>query len=323
MNNIPSVADKNGRRMPVVTRMLTRSIAGLGMAALCAGSAIADDQLPQPLVAGNFEKSTVIDNPWLPMKPGMRYVYEGTTVEDDGKVLPHKVIINITDLTKTIGGVVGLVSYDEDYSDGELQEAELAIFAQDKAGAVWRLGEYPEEYDDGTKIEKAPAWIHGYDGALAGISMQADPKPNTPSYAQGWGPAVGWTDRGQVYQTGLKVKVPAGEYTDVMVIRETAQSEVGAYQLKYFARGVGNIKVGWTGTDKTKEVLELVRIETLDDAAMDALRKKALALEKSAYEKTKTIYRHTKPARTLDSLAKPAVKTHGNSRRDGAMPPRG
>jgi hypothetical protein len=276
-----------------------QSLAGLGVLVLCAGAAVADDWMPDPLMTDRFEKSTVIDNPWQPMKPGMRYVYEGATVEKDGKVVPHRLIITITDLTKTVGGVRGLISYDEDWSDGELQEAELALFAQDKTGNIWHLGQYPEEYDDGTKIEKAPAWIHGYDGAMAGIMMKGNPKPKTPSYAQGWGPAVGWTDRGQIYKTGQTVKVPAGEFTDVLVIRETAASEKGAYQLKYFARGIGNVKVGWSGADKTKETLDLVRVEKLDAAAMAEVRKKALALEKSAYVTTKTTYRHTQPAKLL------------------------
>jgi hypothetical protein len=298
------------RQGPMLSHPIAQSLAGLGLAALCAGGAVAQDWKPKVLMTDQFDKSTVIDNPWLPMKPGMRYIYEGTTVEEDGKVVPHKVVISITDLTKTIGGVRGLISYDEDYSDGELQEAELAIFAQDKQGNVWRLGEYPEEYDDGTKIEKAPAWIHGYDGALAGISMLADPKAGTPSYAQGWGPAVDWTDRGQVHLTGQKVKLAVCEYKDVLVIRETAQSEAGAYQLKYFARGVGNIKVGWTGKDKTKEVLELVRIENLDKAAMEKLRKTALKLEKSAYETTQTVYRYTEPAKLLGSHDEPPEHEH-------------
>ena len=124
-NFLSSQAD--GRRRSSVVQ----PIAGLGVAMLFAGVVIAQDLLPEPLMTDRFDKSTVIDNPWQPMKPGMRYVYEGTTVEDDGEVLPHKVIINITDLTKTVGGVRGLISYDEDWSDGELQEAELAIFAQD------------------------------------------------------------------------------------------------------------------------------------------------------------------------------------------------
>src|SRR5262245_6825381 len=94
--------------------------------------------------AARFENPTVIDNPWLPMKPGTRLVYEGKSVEDDGAMVPHRVVINVTDLTKVVGGVRSVVSWDLDYADGELVEAELAFFAQDTAGNVWRMGEYPE-----------------------------------------------------------------------------------------------------------------------------------------------------------------------------------
>lgn len=243
-------------------------------------------------------QSTVIDNPWLPMKPGTRFVYEGTTVEDDGKVVPHRIEINITDLSKLIDGVRVLVSYDLDISDGGLAEAELALFAQDRDGNVWHLGQYPEEYEDG-KLTKAPAWIHGIEGARAGIMMKAKPRPDTPSYSQGWGPAVKWTDRGQTYQTGQTVTVPAGTYKEVLVIKETAASEVGAYQLKYYARGVGNVKVGWLGADKTKESLALVRVEQLGASAMDDVRAQALKLEQSAYANSKNVYGKTSPAERL------------------------
>ena len=116
----------------------------------------------------NFDRPDAVDNKWFPLEPGTRFIYEGTTVEDDGTVVPHRVEITITDLTKVIGGVRSVVSWDLDYSDGELVEAELAFFAQDNDGNVWRMGEHPEEYEDGKFVE-APTWIHGLQDARAGI----------------------------------------------------------------------------------------------------------------------------------------------------------
>jgi len=268
---------------------------------LAAAWATAEDKPTLPLETldnGKFQHSTKIDNPWLPMKPGTRYVYQGTTMEDDGKQVPHRIELNITDLVKVVDGVRGLISYDLDYSDGELAEAELALFAQDDDGNVWHLGQYPEEYEEG-KMTKAPAWIHGFEGARAGIMMKAKPALGAPSYSQGWGPAVDWTDRGQTHQMGQTTKVRAGTYKDVLVIKETATSEVGAQQLKYYAKGVGNVRVGWSGADKTKETLELVRVETLSPKAMDVVRKKALALEKSAFVNSKEVYAKLPPAEAL------------------------
>jgi len=244
-----------------------------------------------------FTKSTRIDNEWLPLKPGTRFVYEGTTIEDDGTAVPHRLVVNVTDLVKVIGGVASLVSWDLDYSDGELVEAELAFFAQDDAGNVWRMGEHPEEYEEG-KFVAAPTWIHGIEGSRAGIEMRAKPQPGTPSYSQGWAPAVDFTDRGKVDQVGQKVKVPSGDYQDVLVIAEVSGAEKDAQQLKQYARGVGNIRVGWKGAgEKTKETLELVKVEQLSPEALAEVRAKALLLEKNAYKISKNVYAQTAPAK--------------------------
>ena len=152
-----------------------------------------------------FDDPTNIDNPWFPLKPGMRYVYEGVT-EEGGQNLDHLLIINVSDLTKVIADVRTIVVWDQDFSDGELAETELSFFAQDNDGNVWRFGEYPEVYEDGELVE-VPAWITGFKGARAGMIMQADPKLGTASYSQGWGPAVGFTDRGQVDQVGQRTCV--------------------------------------------------------------------------------------------------------------------
>ena len=287
---------------PVLTRRsaLGAGLLGLSWGGLWGRAALAQDKSETPKLepwdkAQFDQRSTVIDNPWLPMAPGMRYVYEGSTAMNNGKQVPHRIEINITDLSKVIDGVRCRVSYDLDFSNGALEEAELALFAQDKVGNVWHLGQYPEEYEN-RKLTKAPAWIHGFEGARAGIMMKAQPALGAPSYSQGYGPAVGWTDRGQTHLMGQSVKVRAGQFKDVLVIKETAATEGDAFQLKFYAKGVGNIKVGWLGSDKTKETLDLVRIQKLDTKAMDALRAQALKLEQSAYINSKNVYAKTAPA---------------------------
>jgi hypothetical protein len=256
-----------------------------------------------------FTRPTQITNEWMPLKPGTRFVYEGITVEDDGTAVPHRVVINVTDLTKTIGDVPSVVTWDLDYSDGELVEAELAFFAQDDDGTVWRMGEYPEEYEDG-KFVQSPAWIHGIEKAVAGIEMLAKPLPGTPSYSQGWGPGVGFTDRGQVDQTGQKYKGRMRNFDDALVVAEVSGAEKDAQQLKYFARGVGNVGVAWRGKgEKTKETLDLVKVEQLSPAELAKVRAEALKLEKSAYSRSKNVYAPTAPAQAgparADNVAGP------------------
>jgi hypothetical protein len=240
-----------------------------------------------------FGRSSVIDNKWMPMKPGTRWIYEGTNVEKDRKTVPHRIVITITGLTKRLSGISTVVSYDLDFSDGELVEAELAFYAQDDDGNVWQFGEYPEEYEDG-KFVKAPAWVHGLKDARAGIAMPAVPQLGGKEFAEGLGPAVGWKDRGIVYQVDQKISVPAGSFENVLVIKEGAAGEKDAEQLKYYAPGTGNIRTGWLDSNaRVAESLELIRIEHLSGDELREVNRKALRLEASAYKRSKHVYAKT------------------------------
>jgi hypothetical protein len=267
---------------------------------LSSGIAMAQDKKFENLNLKNFDdRSTSISNEWFPLKPGTRFVYEGTTVEDDGKPVPRRVVFTVTDLTKVIDGLRTVVAWDVDYKAGELAETEIAFFAQDNDGTVWHLGQYPEEWEGG-KFVRAPAWVHGREDARAGIAMKAKPQLGAPSYSQGWAPSVSWTDRGVVDQMGQKVCVRKGCYEDVLVIAETSAEEPGAEHLKYYARGVGNIKVGWRGKgEKLKETLDLVEIVQLDPKTLAEARVKAQELDKRAYQFSKKAYARTPPAEPI------------------------
>ena len=240
----------------------------------------------------NFDSSTKIDNKWFPLQPGMQWTYEGFTREENTRV-PHRVVQTVTDLTKVVNNVRAVVVWDVDYKDGELQESEIAFFAQDKDGNVWLLGELVEKYEEGDFVG-AHAWIAGMEGASAGIMMKADPQPGTPSYSQGYAPPpINWSDRAKVDQVGQKSCVPAGCYKDVLVIAESSTKEgPDAQQLKYYAPSVGYIRVGWKGKrEKLRETLELRQVVKLTPDALTKARVEALAIEKRAY-----LYGRTPPA---------------------------
>ena len=243
----------------------------------------------------NFDNSTGVDNKWIPLEPGAHSVFEGSAL-DDGERISRRVVTTVTDLTKEIDGVNSVVVWERDYNEGELVEAELAFFAQDNDGNVWHMGEYPEEYEDG-EFDKAPGWLAGLEGATAGIAMRAEPRLGTPGYAQGYAPPpINWNDRGRVYKVGQKTCVPVDCYEDVLVIEEFERNKPGAYQLKYYAPGVGDIKVGWRGPEEEeKEGLGLVKNVRLSPEALAEARTDALKLEKRAYE-LKDFYRKTQPA---------------------------
>lgn len=263
---------------------------GAGAESLGAGSGpVFEDFDP-----AKFTHPTVINNAWLPIEPGNQWIYEGVTTSD-GETQSHRLEFTVTDLTKEIAGVQTVVSYVVDYADGELVEKEIAFYAQDDDGNVWFFGEYPEEYEAGTLVE-APTWISGLEDAKPGLKMKAEPQLGTPSYFQGWGPGVEWTDFGQVDEMGVETCVLVDCYKDVLVIAESALDENGAFQLKYYARGVGNVRVGWRGDDETQEELQLVEFTRLDRAALADVRIEALELEMNAYAVSPDVYALTAPA---------------------------
>ena len=283
-------------------RSLLALLAGLALtAAACGGRAAPLAVDVGGFDRGNFERSNVIDNEWLPLTPGTQSTFVGSTTEE-GKRIPHQLVSTVTDLTKTVDGVRVLVVWERDLSRGALEEAELAFFAQDEHGNVWHLGEYPEVYEDG-KIVEVPAWIAGTKGARAGIAMKAEPKLGTPDYAQGYAPPpVNWVDRAKVYATGVRACVPLDCFDHLLVTREYEVGKPEASQLKYFARGIGNVKVGWLGrNDKDHEVLQLVRRVQLTPRGLAAARAAALRMDERAYRIRKGVYGATTRAERATS----------------------
>jgi hypothetical protein len=276
--------------VPRAGRRLLAAISLVVALALAGPAAAADD-----FSAARFSHPTAIDNPWQSLQPGMQFAYRGTTIEGTESV-GHRLVSTVTDLTKVIDGVRTVVVWDRDFSAGELVEAEIAFFAQDDAGNVWELGEHPEAYEDG-KIVESPTWIQGVDRARAGISMKAAPRPGTPSYSLGLGPAVGFTDRARVLKVGDKTCIPSRCFSRVLLVDEFNPDQPGKHQLKYYAPGVGNVRVGWSGAkEDSKETLVLVGLERIGARAMVKARAEALKLEDSAYRTTASVYGHTQPA---------------------------
>ena len=214
--------------------------------------------------------------------PGTRWVHEGVALEE-GQRIPHRIEFTITDLTKEIQGVDTVVAWIVDVANGEVVEKEIAFYAQDDDGNVWYFGEHAEEYKGG-EFDLASTWIPGIEEARPGVKMWADPQVGMRSYFQGWAPTVEWSDFGTVDTTGEKSCVPVDCYKDVLVIAESSLDEVGIYQLKYYARGVGEIEVGWRGDPLNAEELKLVELAKLSPEELASVRAEALALEAHAYE---------------------------------------
>jgi hypothetical protein len=258
-----------------------------------------------PLIAfrsGNFEHSTTIDNTFLPMVPGTRLTYEGhVTTGGGGGTQKHEVVFTVTDLVKDVAGVENRVIYDVDKSDGVVTEAELAFFAQDDAGNVWNLGEYPEEYDNG-KFSGAPSvWITGLQGATGGLHMlaNAEHRLGTREYRQGIAPAIDFLDCARIAEKNGTVDVPAGHFTDVLTTHERSPLEsTTAIQTKEHAPGVGIVRIGALN-DPEAEVLDLVSVEHLQGGDLRTVDHAAFALDRHGH-KVSDVYSRTPPVQRDD-----------------------
>ncbi len=245
--------------------------------------------------AANFSAGATIDNPLMTRTPGAQSVLEGTA-DRGGGVSVHRLVVTVTDLTKEIDGVTTRVLFDQDFNEGKLSEAEIAFHAQDNGGNVWNLGEYPEEYEDGVFAGAPSTWLSGISDARGGVMMRKDPQPGTATYFQGVIPSIQFADIAEIVGYEPRVCIKLGCYDNVLVVKEanTFFPEEG-FQLKYYAKGVGNIKVDFLGGQE-QEVLELVERRTLTPSEMDSIRAAALRLDRRAYGSVPAIFGSTERA---------------------------
>jgi hypothetical protein len=241
--------------------------------------------------AGSFPHTPEVDNTWLPMEPGTRSDFSGTVKDlttSPPEVHTHRVVSIVTGLTKVVDGVRTVVLWDRDYSDGILEESELAFFAQTEKGAVWLLGEYPEEFESG-KFAGAPnTFITGVDKARAGIAMPAHPSKAFGAYTQASAPSIGFLDCGQV----------SSRTSNTLTIDEfnPLDGAAAGHQQKYYRAGVGSVKVTASSGD-SQEFLKLDSTTTLDDDALAAVNRRALAQDRHGYTVSPKVYGTTERAR--------------------------
>jgi hypothetical protein len=269
-------------------------------------AASADEPKPPPCNTAaqfdpaNFPNPPKIDNQWNPLTPGMQFILAGEA-DRGGGLLPHRVVSTVTDLTKMINGVRTVVILEKDINEGDLEEAELAFQAQDNAGNLWNLGEYPAEYDEGNFTGAPDTWISGLGKAEPGNLMLADPQLGTPEYLQGWSPDIDFLDCAKVFKMQQKTCVPVGCYEDVLITDERSPLEPeSGHQRKYYAPGVGTVRVGAID-DPEGETLVLAEASRLSPEDLAKVRQEALKLEKNAYKVSK-LYRQTSPVEAVPAV---------------------
>jgi hypothetical protein len=285
----------SGWARPAVVTILSASLLLLANAVPASGA----DPKPPPCKTAaqfdpsNFANSPKIDNQWNPLTPGMQSVMAGEADGGSG-LLPHRVVSTITDLTKVVNGVTAVVILETDTNQSAPVKSKLAFQAQDNAGNLWSLGEFPAEFDDKGNFERAPnTWISGLSDAEPGNLMLGNPQLGMPDYLLGWSPDIDFLGCAKVYKMQQKTCVPVGCYDNVLITEEWSplQPESDRHR-KYYAPGVGNVRVGAVGED---EALVSAEVSQLSPEDLAKVRQEALDVEKTAYQ-VSAVYRQTSPS---------------------------
>lgn len=173
-----------------------------------------------------------ITHPFLPFKPGARWVFGGA----------ERIVVEVLEEKKDILGISATVVRDRVFEDGELIEDTLDWYAQDVAGNVWYLGEDTAEYENGKIVSTAGSWEAGVDGAQPGIIMLGDPRVGDV-YRQEFyeGEAE---DIAEITALTGTITVAAGSWsgTDVFVTEEWTPLEPEVRERKTYAFGVGVVE---------------------------------------------------------------------------------
>lgn len=193
----------------------------------------------------------LIDNPYMPLKPGASWTYTGT---ENGDRERDEVVVQPE--RRTVMGIQATVVRDTVYdSGGQPVEVTDDWYAQDAAGNVWYLGEDSKEVKNGKVTGTGGSWEAGVDGAKPGIIMLAKPTLGR-AYRQEFYPGEA-EDMAKVVRLDATTQVSAGSFDRLLVTREWTPLEPRNIEDKYYARGVGNVLVLLTSGEKGR--LELTR----------------------------------------------------------------
>ena len=195
-----------------------------------------------------FSNSTNLTNPYYPVTPGKKYVYEGTTTQGLEHIEEQRFAT-----TKTIMGITCIEVEFKAMLNGNLIEKAIDWYAQDNTGNIWYFGEAVDNYNsNGSFRDHNASWEAGVDGAKPGVTMPANPQTGMPYREEYYFNHA--EDEAEITGTGLTVTIPLGTYNNCVKTRNFTALEPDLNENKFYAPGIGLVKEEDV-TDKTETKL--------------------------------------------------------------------
>ena len=173
--------------------------------------------------------------------------------ETDAEGAVRRVVVTVTDDTKTIMGIEARVVHDVVTEDGQVTEDTFDWYAQDSDGNLWYLGEDTKEYEDGKLKSTEGSWEAGVDGAQPGIILP--PTRARPDLSRG---VLRRPRRGRCRDSHLTAHadVPYGTFDHVLQTRNFTPLEPDLVEEKFYVSGVGPVlEITVTGGSDRTELL--------------------------------------------------------------------
>jgi hypothetical protein len=175
-------------------------------------------------------------NRFFILEPNYQLVLKG---EEDGEEI--ELVITVLEDTKLVDGIKTRVVEERESEGGELVEVSRNFFAVcEQTNSVFYFGEEVDDYEDGEIVGHEGEWLAGKDGAKAGLMMPGLVLINS-KYQQETAPGVAM-DRARIVSMDESIKTPAGDFENVLKIRETTPLEPDAIEYKFYVAGIGLIQ---------------------------------------------------------------------------------
>ncbi len=200
--------------------------------------------------------TTQISNKYFALPLGKKLVYEATNRGGS-----ERIEIEILKETKIIEGIETVIYLDREYKNGQLVEETRDYLAQHKSGDVWYFGEDVSNFVDGKLKDHRGSFMHGRDGAKAGIWMKAEQRIGD-SYRQEYyrGHAEDMRD---TVETGLTVSTGMGTFRDCVKVYDWTPLELTSREHKYYCPEVSSlVLIEDIFTGKRTELTDMVLAST-------------------------------------------------------------